>query len=144
MTGKLSLSKEKVDGGLKKVRNQGMIPVPHRDPLSTRYYPPSWFHHGIFLRLKGAESEPTPQLWVQCLKLYGSAETSKARIIQVPKGPAIIMSMAELVEKYEYAGSRTLNGYPPDVEDPSVYNATDFYFGGVTTPECQKSNASGD
>jgi len=96
---------------------------------STHYFQPTWVRHGIFLKLKGAEQEPYPRLWVQCLKMYGSAETTKVRLIQVPRGPAIVMSMAELEEKYESAGSRTIYDPIPEVEDTSVFNATEFYQG---------------
>lgn len=109
-----------------------MIQVEPKVDTSTRYFPPTWFKHGIFLKLKGADKEPFPKLWVQCLKLYGSPHTTEVRLIQVPCGPAIVMSMAELEEKYEYAGSRTIEGYPPDVEDPSVFNAIAFYHSGVS------------
>ena len=76
--------------------------------------------------------------------MYGSAETTKVRVIQIPRGPAIVMSMADLEEKYEYAGSRTIEGLLPEVDDVSVLNAVEFYHPGVVTSGCQKSNESGD
>jgi hypothetical protein len=121
-----------------------VIRVDLRVDTSTRYFPPTWFKHGIFLKLKGAEREPYPRLWVQCLKMYGSSQTTKVRLIQVPRGPAIVMSMFELEEKYEFASARTIEGFLPEVEDPSVFNAVELYHSGVATPGCQRSNESGD
>jgi hypothetical protein len=124
--------------------DQSVIRVELRSDTSTRYDPPTWFKHGIFLKLKGAEHEPYPRLWVQCVKRYGSPHTTKVRLIQVPRGPAIVMSMAELEEKYESVVDHTMYDPIPEVEDPSVFNATEFYHSGVLGSECQKSNESGD
>ena len=104
-----------------------VIRVEPKVDTSTRYYTPSWIRHGIFLKIKGAEREPYPRLWVQCLKMYGSSETTKVRLIQVPRGPAIIMSMAEIEEKYESTGEHTIYDPTPEVEEPSVFNAVEFY-----------------
>jgi hypothetical protein len=109
-----------------------VIPIRPKKDISTRYFPPCWVRHGIFLKVKGADGEPEPKLWVQCIKSYGSSHTTKVRLIQVPRGPAIVISMAELEEKYEHAGMCSLDGFPPDVEDPSVFNATEFYHSGVS------------
>jgi hypothetical protein len=51
-----------------------------------------------------------------------------ARIIPVPSGEALVISVAEIIEKYELSGQSSIS-LPPRLNDTSVLNAREFFEG---------------
>lgn len=86
---------------------------------------PVWLHTNALLRLK--DSTDGVEYWVQHIRIGPSAKESFVRLIPVPKGAALELSMAAVLETYESTGHRTLT---PQLEDYSVLQ--DSYHPGGT------------
>jgi hypothetical protein len=94
------------------------------------YFGPLWLHMNALLRLKG--STDGAEYWVQYTRSGPSAEESFVRLIPVPEGAGLELSMAAVIESYESTGHRTST---PRLKDYSVLQASHF-FDGRRPPPC--------